>query len=117
MLIQHAAHAPSAIMMANITGRHTAAQTSSMHHAAYDWRHRADCQLCVFAAADLQAIGRQYPFEPFRWLPTGASKVLRLNFEEAIQILQENGFSEVKLRLHLHFHEAPQICSSWLLTL
>lgn len=47
------------------------------------------------AASDLEAVGKQYPFEPFRWLPSGSSHVLRLNFEEAIKILQDNGFPEV----------------------
>lgn len=53
------------------------------------------------AASDLEAVGKQYPFEPFRWLPSGSSHVLRLNFEEAIKILQDNGFPEVtKPQLH-----------------
>ena len=51
--------------------------------------------LCVVAASDLEAIGKQYPFEPFRWLPNGSSHVLRMNFDEAIKILQDNGFPEV----------------------
>ncbi|KAK9868673.1 hypothetical protein WJX84_003198 [Apatococcus fuscideae] len=47
-------------------------------------------------ASDLEAIGKQYPFEPFRWLPSGSPHVLRLDFEEAIKILQDNGFPEAQ---------------------
>ncbi|XP_071926683.1 aspartate--tRNA ligase 2, cytoplasmic-like isoform X2 [Coffea arabica] len=36
---------------------------------------------------ELDAIGRQYPFEPLKYLP----KTLRLTFEEGIQILKEAG--------------------------
>ena len=57
----------------------------------------------MYTADDLEAIGRQYPFEPFRWLPSTSSHVLRLNFEEAIAILQENGFSEVRRTQDLSF--------------
>ncbi|KAK9867718.1 hypothetical protein WJX84_001068 [Apatococcus fuscideae] len=47
-------------------------------------------------ASDQEAIGKQYPFEPFRWLPNGSSHVLRMNFDEAIKILQDNGFPEAQ---------------------